>query len=204
MKRALTVSNILHKKRNLLPFDGQWLDAIGKPELSGTWFIYSESGHGKTTFTFQLCKYLCELGLKVGYNSMEEGDSETIKKVMLRVGMQEVASRFMFFDKDSKEDMAERLSRRNAPRVLVIDSWQYARMRTEEYIFFEQAHPSTLFIVIGHEKNGKPKGTGEAIYYHAHVKIRVLGFKAYVKTRYEGKGLPITIWEKGANEYETI
>ncbi len=198
------MSNILHKKRNLLPFEGAWLDAIGKPELSGTWFIYAESGHGKTTFTFQLCKYLCQLGLRVGYNSMEEGDSETIKQVMLRVGMQEVANRFLFFDKDTKEDMAERLSRRNAPQVMVLDSWQYARMKVEEYIFFEQAHPNVLFIVIGHEKQGKPKGTGEAIYFHAHVKIRVLGFKANVMTRYGGRGIPIVIWEEGASKYETI
>ncbi|MGB0918654.1 MAG: hypothetical protein ACPGU4_13755, partial [Flavobacteriales bacterium] len=58
LKKALTVSNLLSKKRNLIQFTGAWLAAIGLPELAGTWFIYAASSNGKTTFVFQLVKYL--------------------------------------------------------------------------------------------------------------------------------------------------
>ena len=56
MARAISVNQLLAKKRNLMPFEGVWLDIIGRPELAGSWFIYGSSGNGKTTFVLQLCK----------------------------------------------------------------------------------------------------------------------------------------------------
>lgn len=199
------MANILNKKRNLLQFTGPWLQAIGKPELKGTWFVYADSGNGKTTFVFQLCKYLCSLGLRVGYNSVEEGDSAAIAAVMVRVGMEEVKGRFQFYDKFSEEDMREHLKKRNAPQVMVLDSWTFLGMTTNQYKAFENDHPNTLFIVVGHEKNNRPRGNSEVIHKMSHVKIRVVGYQAYIETsRYGGIGTPIVIWEEGAAKYKTI
>lgn len=200
----MSIHDIKSRKRNRLDFTGPWLAAIGKPELKGTWFVYADSGHGKTTFVFQLCKYLCSLGLRVGYNSKEEGDSAAIEEVIDRVDMSEVKRKFQFYDKFDEQDMRDHLAKRNAPNVMVLDSWTFLDMTTKEYKRLEEDHPNTLFIVVGHEKNGQPRGNSEVIHKLAHVKIRVLGFKAYVKSRYGGIGTPIVVWEEGAAKYQTI
>ena len=55
MGRALTVTDILKVKHEGLKFSGAWADAFGEPERRGVWFIWGQSGSGKTSFTMQLC-----------------------------------------------------------------------------------------------------------------------------------------------------
>jgi len=195
----------MNKKRDILPFDGQWLKGIGCPELKGVWFFHGDSGNGKTTFVFQLCKYLCQF-VKVGYNSIEEGDSLSIRKVMERVGMKDVERSFQFYDQDSIEDTKERLRKRGAPQVIVLDSWQYCEMRVIELKQMEREFPDTLFIIIGHTENNKPMGSGLSVFYHASVKGKITGYKAFIVSRYlsGGAGEPVVIWEEGASKYWAV
>ena len=58
IKRALTIQNILEKQYKLFEFDGVWESAFSKPETSGVWFVWGNSGNGKTSFILQLIKYL--------------------------------------------------------------------------------------------------------------------------------------------------
>jgi len=74
MGRALTVKEVLNKKRQTFPFDGKWADAFGQPERTGVWFIWGRSGNGKTSFVMQLIAELCKYD-RVAFDSMEEGDS---------------------------------------------------------------------------------------------------------------------------------
>ena len=60
LKRALTVQNILDKKYKLIDFTGAWYDAFKKPEMTGVWFIWGNSGNGKTSFVIQLIKELAK------------------------------------------------------------------------------------------------------------------------------------------------
>ena len=55
MKRALSVKDILDKKYNTFPFEGKWKAAFGTTERVGVWFIWGNSGNGKTSFVMQLC-----------------------------------------------------------------------------------------------------------------------------------------------------
>lgn len=199
------MSNILNKKRNLLPFDGPWLDAIGKPELTGSWLIWGGSGSGKTTFTMQLCKYLTQFD-RVLYNSLEEGDSESMKMAFLRTDMAAVQKRFLLLDKEPIEDLKVRLRKRKAPRIVVNDSVQYSGLNYMQYKLLIDEFRNTLFVLISHADGKLPAGRSAGrIRFDAMVKIRVEGYRAYCVSRYrDGEGAPIVIWDKGANEYKAL
>ena len=53
MKRAYSVSNVMNAKFKTLPFDGQWLEAVGCPQLGGSWLIYGAPKNGKTSLAMQ-------------------------------------------------------------------------------------------------------------------------------------------------------
>ena len=91
--RALTVKEVLKQKKRTFAFKGKWKDAFGEPERTGVWFIWGNSGNGKSSFVMQLCKYLCEFD-RVAYNSLEEGDSLTMQNTLKRYGMSEVNKSF--------------------------------------------------------------------------------------------------------------
>ena len=41
-------------KKKTIPFTGAWADAFGNPERKGVWFVWVQSGNGKTSFIMQL------------------------------------------------------------------------------------------------------------------------------------------------------
>ena len=82
LQRALSVSEILKMKKKLLKLTGKWFDAFGHTEFYGVWFIWGNSGNGKSTFVMQLCRELCKFG-KVLYVSLEEGTSLTLQNTCL-------------------------------------------------------------------------------------------------------------------------
>ena len=63
-------------KKETLKLTGAWADAFGEPERIGVWFIWGNSGNGKSSFVMQLCKELAKFG-RVAYDSLEEGASHT-------------------------------------------------------------------------------------------------------------------------------
>ncbi|MDP1708263.1 MAG: hypothetical protein Q8L89_04270 [Gammaproteobacteria bacterium] len=200
------MTNIITKKRKLLPFEGQWLEAIGCPELTHSWIVYAESGHGKTTFTMQLCQYLVSLGVKVWYDTLEEGDSESFKQAILRTGMAGIGKQFMVLDKWPIEAVKDRLRKRTPPQVIIIDSIQYSGLRYADYQTLLDEFRQTMFVFISHADGSRPKGSvAEAVRFDAHVKIRVEGYKAFVNSRFrDGEGQPIVIWEEGASKYWAV
>ena len=48
MTKALTAGEVLRQKKNTFPFEGSWKDAFGEPERTGIWFIWGNSGNGKS------------------------------------------------------------------------------------------------------------------------------------------------------------
>ena len=200
MKRALSLEDIGRTKRVFLDFQGEWLDFIGLPEQRGTWFIYAESGNGKTSFITQLVKYLTTFG-KVLYNGLEEGNSATFNNALNRVNMKDsIKGRFLLVQ-DQYAELKSRLNNMRGIRFVVIDSLQYMKMNFKQYLTLKEEYTDVIFIILSHAKGKYPKGAlAEDIHFDADVKIRIEGFKAFSITRYERISEYI-VYEKGATEY---
>lgn len=201
-RRALSIQNLIDYTPKTLGFTGRWLDAMGDPEPYGSWIIWGASGNGKTRFAVQLVKYLMSFeGLRIAYNGLEEGMSETYRRAIIDTGLQmEKQGRYVFWDGFDYEDMMERLKRKRSPNVVVIDSLQYLNITYDQYKELVRKYPKKLFIWISHESGTEPKGgTAQSIKYNSNIKIRVHNYYATIISRYKGKEV-FDIWpEKHIN-----
>lgn len=139
MRRALNVRDILNKKYDVFPFEGKWKDAFDTPEVRGCWFVWGNSGNGKTSFVMQLCKELCKYD-RVAFNSLEEGTSLTVQNNLRRFGMAEV-SRHLAFIKEDIPTLKIRLRRHKSFNIVIIDSFQYTQMTYRDYIQLKEEFP---------------------------------------------------------------
>ena len=199
--KALTVKEILNKKRQTFPFEGEWADAFGQPERTGVWFIWGRSGNGKTSFVMQLIAELCKYD-RVAFDSMEEGDSLSMRQKLVRHGLSKVGSRFHLLNAEPMTELKERLARRKSYNIIVIDSFQYTQMSYRDYIQFKEQNKDKLIVFISHAKGSLPRGSAaEGVMYDATLKIWVEGFKAFSKGRFIGQTGEFTIWDEGAERY---
>jgi hypothetical protein len=200
LNRARTYTDLMNQKVNELDFKGEWLNSFGKPEVTGCWLIWGNPANGKTRFALMLCKYFASF-VKVAYDSLEEGDSKSIRKAVKEVGMGEVKKNFILLNAEPIEELKERLRKRKSPDVVIIDSWQYTGMNYADYKQLRAEFPDKLFVLISHAEGKSPAGrTAKSIRFDAFVKIWVEGYTAYPASRYGGNE-PFVIWEKGAVEY---
>ena len=198
LRRALSVSDVLRIKRETYAFEGAWAEAFGQPEQNGVWFVWGGSGNGKTSFVLQLCKELSRFG-RVAYDSLEEGASLTMQNAFVKMGMQDVARRFVLLDREGMEQLDARLGKRKSPDIVVIDSFQYTGMTFRDYQAFKERHADKLLIFISQADGSKPAGrTAVSVMYDAALKIFVSGYRAISKGRYFGTKGYYTIWEERA------
>lgn len=199
--KAISMHQLFTTKIRSLEFSGSWLDAIGSPEPSGTFLIWGNPKNGKTRFALQLAKYLATLGLRVAYDSLEEGVSKSMRDAIMDCNLQEVSRRFVLLDKEPVMDLLDRLARKKSPDVVVIDSIQYSGLSYASYKAMKDHFRRKLFILVSHAEGIKPAGrVASAIRYDANVAIWVEGYTAYAAGRYGG-GEPLTIWPEGAYNY---
>jgi len=200
MGKAISVTEILNRTFKEMPFEGEWKDCLGVPEMSGAWIVWGHSGNGKTHFTLMLAKYLCNFG-RVAYNTLEEGARKSMQRAVKEVNMRPVARRFVLLDREPMDELRDRLSKRKSPDIVIIDSFQYSGMSKRDYMQLKTDFPRKLFIFISHAAGNNPEGrTANSIKYDADVKIRVEGYKAFPISRYGG-GKVFTIWPEGAAGY---
>lgn len=200
MKRAISVDELYKMKFKMMEFEGKWLEFIGKPEMSGVWFIWGNSGNGKTRLQLELAKYLCEFG-RVAYNTMEEGARYSFQKAAMETNMKPVGKKFIVIPNETIDELRIRLQKRKSPDVIFIDSFQYTCLNKDEYIRLKRDFPNKLFIFSSHAQGKDPKGSvADFARYDADVKIRVEGYKAFPVSRYGGR-TPLVIWELGAADY---
>lgn len=198
--RAYSASQVMNKKRKVLEFEGKFRDSFGTPEINATWFIWGQSGNGKTRFTLDLCKYLTNFG-KLDYDSLEEGDALSMAIALRDTQMNEVEGKFRLLDVMPFEDLVKRLSGKKQADFAVIDSVQYAGFDYERYKEVKQQLKKKSLIFISHAQGNNPKGnTADSIRYDAGIKIHVVGYVAKVKSRYGGN-VPYIIWEEGAKKF---
>lgn len=199
-KRAYSVSDILNKKYKVIPFEGEWGAAFSQPESNGSWFIWANSGNGKTTFVLKLCKELSKHE-RILYNSLEEGSAKTMQNAFLNAGLASVKRRLILVQ-ESVDELCGRLDRPKSQNVIVLDSFQYTGLSFERYRDLVRRYPKKLFIIISQADGKQPSGrTAKRVMYDASLKIWVEGYRAFSKGRYIGPLGYYTIWERGAKEY---
>ena len=197
--KAYSVKNVLDAKFNCLEFDGEWEEAVGRPEVSGTWAIAGYMKSGKTTFAMMLAKYLTRFG-KVYYNPIEEGFSRSIQMAYERVNMIEVSGKIIM-KKESVEEMIERLSKHKSPRFVFVDSIQFAELTKREYKKIKETFSNKVIVYISHMAGNNPDGkTAQFICRDANVLFNVEGYRAFPTSRYGG-GQSIDIHNAMAEEY---
>ena len=201
MNKALSSTDILAKKYKLFEFDGDFYEAFSQPETSGTWFIWGNSGSGKTNFLLQLIKELSNFG-RVLYNSLEEGDAHTMQEAWQRNRMQDCGRRVQLIC-EPVEMLRERLKKHQSANIVVIDSFQYTFLGFNEYLKLKTEFPRKLFIYNSQCDGKNPMGKAAIrVMYDASLKIWVEGYKAFSKGRYIGpNGGEYVIWDEGAAKY---
>jgi hypothetical protein len=163
--------------------------------------VYGDSGNGKTEFVVKLTKYIARF-TKVYYNSHEQKFSKSLMDALRRNKMQEVNGKVIFADGESVEKMVDRLSKRNSPGAVIIDSRDYMNLTADQFKLLVQTFPHKCFIVICWSTGSKPKGShAEAIEYMCDIKIRVKDFVAHMRSRFGGNKNFI-IWDKGIQKNE--
>lgn len=200
MKRAYSVKNVMAASFRTVGTEGRWRECIGDPELGGSWLVYGPPKNGKTSFAMMLARYLAG-SYRVAYDSIEEGLSLSIKAALDRAGMGEVGRRFVVLDKEGAEELAERLSRRCSPDVVIIDSVQFLGLRWSEYKMLKERFPHKLFVYVSHIEGTVPEGSvARRIWRDSNIYFRVEGFRAFPTGRYGG-GATIDVWREGAARY---
>lgn len=200
MQRALTISDIMNKKYDLFEFEGPWANAFASPEVCGVWFVWGDSGNGKTTFLWQMVKYLSSFK-DVIVNSLEEGSSHTVRKSFEELGMSNINGRVLLVEEDMQA-FEKRLAKRKSPEIAVIDSFQYTQLNYRKYLDIKARFKNKLIIFISHADGKQPSGrSARSVMYDAKLKIWIEGYKAFSKGRYIGNTGEFIIWAEGAEKY---
>lgn len=195
-KRALSVNDILCYEPKSIGFDGKWKEAMGDPELKGCWTIWGASGQGKTRFLLQLTKYLMSKGIKVAYNSLEEGLSDTFKRAIIDSGVSaENKTNFQLWDKAQLPEILERIKIQRCPRVIIIDSVQFLDGVTKADLSeMIDNNPRKLFVFVSHAAGRQPLGAlANSLRYKSDIKMYVDDFYNHITSRYSGRAV-FDIW----------
>lgn len=201
MKRAFSPNQLYGMRKETIPFEGAWAEAFGTPEACGTWFVWGQSGNGKSSFLVQLAKALCHAVGNVIYDSLEEGFALSFREQLRRHKMQEVNSCLKVVQEDM-ETLKARLRKRKSPRVVIIDSIQYTGLSFEDYLALTAEFPRHLFVFSCQARGNKPDGrTATRVMYDSMLKIWIEGYRAVSKGRFIGPVGYYDIWPEESARY---
>ena len=201
IKSAVSVDDLLKMEFIDLQLPPQFEALVGQPERSGVWLVWGPSFNGKTSFCMQLAKALTNSG-KVFYNTLEEGARKSMKEAVIRENMKEVKSRFTVGNRETIEQLKERLRKKKSPHIIFIDSIQYTGLNKVEYKKLKEEFTNKLFIFVSHADGKNPEGSlAKFVRYDADVKIWVEGYQATCLSRLGGDKQQYIIYEKGAAEF---
>lgn len=200
MARTLSAKQVLTIKFDTIRLGGGWDECVGEIETTGIWFIWGNSGNGKTSAVVALCKELSAFG-KVLYNSREEGVSLTMQNTLRRYGMGELGSRFQLANM-SLQELDEKISQQRSPKFVVLDSFQFMGLTYKDFRAFCEKHKNKMLIFVSRTRGRQPEGRAAiSAMYDASCKIWVEGYKAFSKGRFVGTTGEMTIWDEGAKKY---
>lgn len=196
MGRSIGISDILRKQYKFMRLNDDWKAALGEISEPFSWLIFGKPKNGKTTFVLKFCKSMCDMGYKVYYNSMEEGDSATFQNAIRNSGLSAAnAGKFILGDRDTFQEMLEKLAK-NKAKIVVIDSRDYMKLTTDQWKKMTTAFPQKCFVLVCWEQSGKPLGKyAKDIEFMVSMVTHVRAFVATTNGRF-GANLKYTIWDK--------
>lgn len=204
MMKGITPAELDSIKFEAFEFKGEWYEAFDEPETVGVWFIWGDSGNGKTSTTLKMIKYLTTFNRKVVYNSLEEGRRKTMQDAFRKANMNEVNGKVIMVQ-ETIDELNDRLNKRgNTGCIIVLDSLQYAGMTFKQYLEFKRHHlkKKRLIIILSQVTGKQPKGQmAKDVMSDADLKIWVEGHRAISKGRYIGSKGYYTNWVEGAARY---
>lgn len=201
LPRAYSIKDLNNIIYQVFSFLGEWKELFGSPEIGVSWFIWGNSGNGKSTACAKLAYMLSGL-TKVLYLSLEEKKGKSLRSKLKEVGFTNDSKNFGLLPFTTYTDLIARLRKRNSENVIFIDSLQYWRISYAQYINLIETFPNKTFIFVSHAKGKDPKGTvADAIHYDAGVKIWVEGGMMDVKHRFEGGGGQMIVVPELAKRY---
>ena len=199
--KALSVKQAFSIVFKLFEFTGLWLQAFGKPEITGFWYLGGGEKNGKSTFAMMLAKYLTTFG-KVLYISAEEGLSKDIIAAMKFAGLSDKNKNFNIIDYEPWEQLQARFSSRKCAKIIFIDNSTVYRDEITRKLIAElkQNHANKLIIMVCHEAKGSPDNALATTWRKlAKIIIQAEGLKAIISGRCPGGILMIN--EEKANLY---
>ncbi|ASZ11073.1 GTPase domain-containing protein [Chitinophaga pendula] len=201
LQRATSPAELAQMSIPTLAFDGTFYDAFGEPESTGIWFIWGDSGSGKTSFIAQFVKYLTRFD-KLVYNALEEGRSKANQRAWDRVNMKEVTGKIGLVQ-EPMEHLTVRMDKRKSAGIVVVDSAQYAKLTKAKYFAIKDKYEGKkLIIFVSHADGKDPRGSlAKDILFDASLKIWVEGYRAFTRGRSIGPKGYYDIWPEGAAKY---
>ncbi|OXA83777.1 AAA family ATPase [Flavobacterium columnare] len=170
-----------------------------KPTITG-WFVFGDSGHGKTTYMLMLAKELCKK-YKVHYNTLEEGEKLSFQTAINRAGLKD-STNFQFA-KENLEELTQRLRQPKQPKIVIIDSAQYffRGKQFSQYQKFVEEFNDTLFIWVSGAVGKTPKGKlADDIRFDCDIVNFIEDFRADIwKNRFEARA-SYMIWQEGYDQ----
>lgn len=191
--RPLNIRTVFSKKFQTFGFSGIWKEVFGDPEKGGVWIVYGLEKHGKTWFSLMLADYLSQFE-ETWYISAEEGLNKDFVAAMNRANLDESNEMLKFWDYTPLDQVAERLEKRNPPRIVFFDNVTVYKdeLSYGGFTDLKNKFPNTDFIFIAHEDRNEPyTATAKMIKRFAKIIVRIEGLACFVSGRCPGGILAI-------------
>ncbi len=204
MAKVLSIKQVKAKRFDFLPNLPPHIEAsFGELTSNHQAIIYGKSGNGKSSLNMYLSGMFATYG-KVLYVALEEGHSATTQENIIKYLPEDLETGFQIADNSmTYEELISKLSKRNSPKFIFIDSIQYLNIKKEQYQALKKRFPRKSFYYISHSKGKSPDGSLACyVEYDVDIKVYVEGFVAFVRSRLKkGVPKPYVIWEAGAKKY---
>ena len=195
-----SLNNVMTINEEPIVWSKQWEEAFGNPANCGLWFVWGNSGNGKSNFCMQLAKELAKKN-RVLYIPLEEEYTSTFKQLLIQTSMTEVKRTIMFAKHATPHWLADKLKSRRSPQVIIVDSVQKFARKYEEIQKLISRFPNKLWIFVSQTEGKTPRGKAAVdCKFYAGQKIWVEGYKAISHGRSKPGGQYI-IWLEGALKY---
>jgi hypothetical protein len=188
--KEFTGNELIKKQFVSLPFEGKFLELIGKPSKLFSGIIWGLPKGGKSNFALRFADYLQEYFGKVVYVAAEEGESVTLQDKFKEIG----GSMMTIVETRNRDTIRNYLIEKDYDFVF-IDSINNAGIDSEFLEILKTENPNKSFIsIVQATKGGNFKGD-QALTHNCDFIIKIVAGVAYHTGRF-GIASEIKIFEE--------